>query len=99
MTILYHGGEQAAQRAIKRIGEKGYDLLTNNCEHFASECCGLGKKSAQVSLSSGKLLAGIFAVGAQLLAASGNPCLSFIVGVVGANTYDGGFKGGVSFHV
>jgi Lecithin retinol acyltransferase len=30
--------EQVVQAAEKRIGETGYDLLVNNCEHFASDC-------------------------------------------------------------
>ena len=29
---------EIVQRARSRLGEKGYDLLTNNCEHFARWC-------------------------------------------------------------
>lgn len=29
---------EAVQRAYSRIGEKSYDLLTNNCEHFVNWC-------------------------------------------------------------
>ena len=31
--------EQAIAAARARLGEGGYDLIRNNCEHFASECC------------------------------------------------------------
>lgn len=34
--------EQSVAMARSRIGEKGYNLLHNNCEHFATECV-LGK--------------------------------------------------------
>ena len=30
--------ELTIESARKRIGEGGYDMLTNNCEHFAFEC-------------------------------------------------------------
>lgn len=32
--------------AYSRLGEKGYDLINNNCEHFANECT-LGKKESE----------------------------------------------------
>lgn len=34
--------------AIKSIGEGGYNLLTNNCEHFANRCVFGEARSAQV---------------------------------------------------
>ncbi len=34
--------------AFSRIGEKGYNLISNNCEHFANECLFGVKKSNQV---------------------------------------------------
>jgi hypothetical protein len=30
--------EQIVEIARKRIGEDGYNILHNNCEHFANEC-------------------------------------------------------------
>ena len=30
--------KQVAQTAKSRLGERGYDILYNNCEHFANEC-------------------------------------------------------------
>ena len=34
--------------AFSRIGEKGYNLVSNNCEHFANDCLFGKKKSNQV---------------------------------------------------
>lgn len=34
--------------ALLRLGEKGYDLINNNCEHFANECVFGRKISDQV---------------------------------------------------
>ena len=40
--------EQVVENARVRLGEKGYSILTNNCEHFANECKYGVKKSRQV---------------------------------------------------
>ncbi len=40
--------DQVVKNARMRIGEKGYDLLQNNCEHFAYECVFGVHKSEQV---------------------------------------------------
>ncbi len=39
---------EIVQVAFSRLGEGGYDLLTNNCEHFSNECAFGEKKSEQV---------------------------------------------------
>ena len=40
---LYHrGGQRAANKAMARVGEEGYNVLTKNCWHFSLECCDLG---------------------------------------------------------
>lgn len=39
--------EQVVKQARSRIGEKGYSILYNNCEHFANECLTGEKFSAQ----------------------------------------------------
>ena len=31
--------------ALSRLGEGGYDLVSNNCEHFSNECV-FGKKTS-----------------------------------------------------
>jgi len=41
-------GEETINRARSRIGEKSYNLLFNNCEHFALWCKTGKSKSAQV---------------------------------------------------
>ncbi len=40
--------KKTVQRARKSIGEKGYDILHNNCEHFARYCY-LGEKRCEVT--------------------------------------------------
>lgn len=39
---------EIVEYAKSKIGEKGYDLLKNNCEHFSNECVFGYKKSSQV---------------------------------------------------
>ena len=41
--------EQSLTRATSRLGEQEYDLFTNNCEHFASECVTGEGQSRQVA--------------------------------------------------
>ncbi|MGF0127830.1 lecithin retinol acyltransferase family protein [Selenomonas bovis] len=38
MKIKVYTAEQTLRRALKRLGETKYDLLGNNCEHFALWC-------------------------------------------------------------
>lgn len=40
-----HTPEETVKIAKSRIGEKGYNILNNNCEHFANECYFGEKKS------------------------------------------------------
>ena len=37
--------EITVKAALSRVGEKGYNILNNNCEHFANECYFGEKKS------------------------------------------------------
>lgn len=39
---------QIVNQALLKVGEGGYDLISNNCEHFANECEFGYKKSSQV---------------------------------------------------
>ncbi len=39
--------EKTVEMARARIGERGYNILRNNCEHFANECVMGVKKSSQ----------------------------------------------------
>lgn len=40
--------EETVKRAIACLGQKGYDLFENNCEHFANYCVTGKKESKQV---------------------------------------------------
>ena len=55
--------EQAAERARSMLGESGYDLFSNNCEHFATWCVAGEHSSSQVeAAASGAGLVGVGAV-------------------------------------
>jgi hypothetical protein len=43
-----YDGALAAQRALSRIGEDRYHILTNNCEHFCAWCVDGLSRSQQV---------------------------------------------------
>jgi hypothetical protein len=47
--------ENAIRRAESRLGESSYDLLRNNCEHFANWCC-IGLSESEQADSTGLLL-------------------------------------------
>jgi hypothetical protein len=42
------GGAEVARRALSRLGEDRYRLLTNNCEHFCEWCVQDEQRSFQV---------------------------------------------------
>ncbi len=50
MTASYHlySGDETVARARSRIGQGGYNLALNNCEHFAVWCKTGVKDSSQV---------------------------------------------------
>lgn len=41
--------EEVVKYAYQKIGMKGYNVITNNCEHFANECVFGEAKSDQVN--------------------------------------------------
>jgi hypothetical protein len=43
-----HSPELVVARAVSMIGQSGYDLFSNNCEHFATSCVTGEHSSAQV---------------------------------------------------
>ena len=45
---LKNSDDKIVSIALSRLGEGNYDLLKNNCEHFANECVFNQKKSSQV---------------------------------------------------
>ena len=40
--------EDIIKEAYRLLGSGGYNILTNNCEHFANWCCFREKKSSQI---------------------------------------------------
>lgn len=69
------------ERALSRVGRSGYDLVTNNCEHFARWCVTGDHHSEQV-------VAGVSAAGAVSLPwLAGNVGLNLVAsaGVVGTS--------------
>lgn len=40
--------EKVIEIAMSKLGEKGYNFLSNNCEHFANLCVFNEKKSTQI---------------------------------------------------
>ncbi|CAG2226069.1 PLA2G16 [Mytilus edulis] len=61
-------GEDIVERALSRIGPNTYNVLWNNCEHFASWCRYDKKRSAQVdkALTVASIVGGIVVVGGLL---------------------------------
>lgn len=50
-------GEKTVERARSKLGQKGYNILTNNCEHFAIWCKTGEEESSQVrDLSYGEVV-------------------------------------------
>ncbi len=47
-SIVKYGNSDTAETALNRIGERGYDLVFKNCEHFCSEVFDGRKRSRQV---------------------------------------------------
>lgn len=43
-----HAGPPAVRRALSRLGEDAYRILTNNCEHFCAWCVEGDSRSLQV---------------------------------------------------
>jgi hypothetical protein len=52
--------EEIVRRARSRLGENGYRLLTNNCEHFCNWCHSGVSHSAQVQQLPFRMLGALF---------------------------------------
>lgn len=61
----YFSGKETVRRAKSRIGEKSYNLIFNNCEHFALWCKTGKSKSIQVE----KAVVAAIALGTVAIAA------------------------------
>eukprot|EP00930_Biecheleria_cincta_P082976 TRINITY_DN72615_c0_g1_i1.p1 TRINITY_DN72615_c0_g1~~TRINITY_DN72615_c0_g1_i1.p1 ORF type:complete len:232 (-),score=31.41 TRINITY_DN72615_c0_g1_i1:226-921(-) len=89
----------AANEAFSRVGEGGYHLVTNNCEHFCSEVCGRGHSSEQVVVGSGKLLATTLQLLGNAIRSEGSSW-HFVGGTTGGfSAGRGGFSAGVRFNL
>lgn len=64
--------DEAMQRAESMLGQSGYHLFTNNCEHFASWCVAGEHSSAQVDM----------AVSATVVAGAGTVAPKVAMGIV-----------------
>ena len=57
--IVDHAGiyerDEIIERARQQLGLRGYDLLWNNCEHFATWCCRGSEESRQVLVACERL--------------------------------------------
>lgn len=54
--IKKNSNKKVVQKAISKIGEKGYDFLKNNCEHFSNDCVFNQKYSEQIDNLKRKLV-------------------------------------------
>ncbi len=60
--IQLYSPEETIARAESRLGEEGYDLVGNNCEHFAVWCKTGIEKSYQVEGYLGAVVTGLYAM-------------------------------------
>ena len=81
--------EQVVARAMGRLGEDRYNLLSNNCEHFAAWCCTRESVSPQVRNVSKGAAASLGGSGLLMLARSGwgRQALSTGLKMAGANPW------------
>ena len=99
-AIVHSGGQSVADAARRRVGETGFNLLTKNCEHFCSEVCGMGTKSVQALVGTGKLTTAIALTVASFAGNSSSNNVSFRGGISGGfSACRGGFSGGIGFNL
>ena len=63
--------DEACERALEALGGDGYNLVTNNCEHFANMCVTGKKKSHQVRRAAGAAVGAVAAVAVAAVAGRG----------------------------
>ena len=66
-----HAGPPAVRRALSRLGEDAYRLLTNNCEHFCAWCVEGDSRSLQVERWLARPRAIVLAIVARIAQAFG----------------------------
>ena len=82
---------QTVERAKSRIGEKGYSLLSSNCEDFANWCISGKSDSSQVRLAAAAAAGFVAAAGAAgLVLAKSSTARNAAVALVGGGGAGGG---------
>ncbi|MGB3193097.1 MAG: lecithin retinol acyltransferase family protein [Limnoraphis sp.] len=74
-----------AERRLKKSHTEGYDVLFNNCEHFAYDCT-TGEPDSWQVINAGAGVAGFGAAGAVLGTATTQVAAGGILGLVGFTT-------------
>lgn len=64
-AVSYYEPDEVVQRAISKLNESGYDLFSNNCEHFANWCKTGENSSEQINRM--KWVGGTVAVASLLI--------------------------------
>lgn len=65
-THTVYSPDETVARARSRLGERQYNLVTNNCEHFALWCKTGESESFQVNIAAGMLALFVSAIGGIL---------------------------------
>ena len=60
--------DEIADRALAHVGRDGYDLVIDNCEHFATWCATGSRTSRQVDIVMGRVAAGVSRAAAAISA-------------------------------
>ena len=60
--------DEVAARALAHVGREGYDLVIDNCEHFATWCATGRRSSRQVDIVVGRVAAGVSRAAAAISA-------------------------------
>lgn len=60
--------DEIAERALAHVGREGYDLVVDNCEHFATWCATGSRTSRQVDIVMGRMAAAASRVAAAVSA-------------------------------
>ena len=80
---------ETIERAMSKVGQSGYNLFLNNCEHFATWCVTGQRRSGQVDGATGAGAAASAIGGATVLGTAGVSALGSVAGVSGAGIMSG----------
>jgi hypothetical protein len=76
IEIMHHEkplrtGDAVAEEALAHVGESGYNIWNNNCEHFATYCVTGRRESAQITFVQKVLKVSATAAAGTLMVAGG----------------------------